>query len=69
MPKLVDQIFEEILKIRKNGITVLMAEQNAEKTLSFADYAYVLSEGEVAMQGSGEELLKNDQVQKVYLGM
>ncbi len=69
MPKLVDQIFDEIRKISKEGITILMAEQNAEKTLSFADYAYVLSEGEVAMQGTGQELLSNDQVQKIYLGM
>ena len=69
MPKLVDQIFDEIRKISKEGITILMAEQNAEKTLSFADYAYVLSEGEVAMQGTGQELLSNEQVQKIYLGM
>ena len=69
MPKLVDQIFDEIRKISKEGIAILMAEQNAEKTLSFADYAYVLSEGEVAMQGTGQELLSNDQVQKIYLGM
>ncbi len=69
MPKLVDQIFDEIRKISKEGITILVAEQNAEKTLSFADYAYVLSEGEVAMQGTGQELLSNDQVQKIYLGM
>lgn len=69
MPKLVDQIFDEIRKISKEGITILVAEQNAEKTLSFADYAYVLSEGEVAMQGTGQELLSNEQVQKIYLGM
>ena len=47
----------------------MIIEQNAEKTLAFADYAYVISEGETVIEGTAEELMKNDQVQRVYLGM
>ena len=51
------------------GTTVVIVEQNAGDTLLMADYAYVISEGEVVLSGTGEELLKNDEVQKVYLGL
>ena len=51
------------------GVTNVIIEQNAEKTLAFSDYAYVISEGETVIEGTGQELMKNDQVQKVYLGM
>jgi branched-chain amino acid transport system ATP-binding protein len=69
MPKLVDEIFEFIKRINKNGISIVIVEQNAEKTLEFSDYAYVISNGETAIEGTGRELLNNDQVQKVYLGI
>ena len=70
MPKLVDEIFEFIKKINKElGVTIVIIEQNAEKTLAFADYAYVISEGQTAIEGKAADLLKDDQVQKVYLGM
>ena len=69
MPKLVDEIFEFVKKINKMGVTIVIIEQNAEKTLAFADYAYVISEGETVIEGTAEELMKNDQVQRVYLGM
>ena len=70
MPKLVDEIFEFIKKINKEmGVTIVIIEQNAEKTLAFADYAYVISEGQTVIEGTGEALMKDDQVQKVYLGM
>jgi branched-chain amino acid transport system ATP-binding protein len=69
MPKLVDEIFEFIKRINKNGISIVIVEQNAEKTLEFSDYAYVISNGETAIEGTGKELLNNDQVQKVYLGI
>lgn len=68
MPKLVDEIFEFIRKINKTGISIIIVEQNAEKTLAFSDYAYVISNGETAMEGTGKELLNNDRVQKIYLG-
>lgn len=70
MPKLVDEIFEFIKKINKEmGVTIIIIEQNAEKTLAMADYAYVINEGVTAMSGSAAELMANDEVQKVYLGM
>ena len=69
MPKLVDEIFEFIQKINKSGISIIIVEQNAEKTLAFSDYAYVISNGETVIEGTGKELLKNDQVQKIYLGI
>ena len=69
MPKLVDEIFEFVKKINKMGVTIVIIEQNAEKTLALADYAYVISEGETVIEGTAEELMKNDQVQRVYLGM
>ena len=69
MPKLVDEIFEFVKKINKMGVTIVIIEQNAEKTLAFADYAYVISEGETVIEGTAEELMKNDQVPRVYLGM
>ena len=70
MPKLVDEIFEFIKKINKEmGVTIVIIEQNAEKTLAFADYAYVISEGQTVIEGTGVALMEDDQVQKVYLGM
>ncbi|MCI8505119.1 MAG: ABC transporter ATP-binding protein [Lachnospiraceae bacterium] len=70
MPKLVDEIFEFIKKINKEmGVTIVIIEQNAEKTLAFSDYAYVISEGQTVIEGTGEALMKDDQVQRVYLGM
>ncbi len=70
MPKLVDEIFEFIKKINKEmGVTIVIIEQNAEKTLAFADYAYVISEGQTVIEGKASDLLNDDQVQRVYLGM
>lgn len=69
MPKLVDEIFEFIIKINQEGMSILIVEQNAEKTLEFADYAYVIANGETIIEGTGSQLLENDQVQKVYLGI
>ena len=68
MPKLVDEIFEFIKKINKMGVTIVIIEQNAEKTLTFADYAYVIADGETVIEGTSIELMNNDSVQKAYLG-
>ena len=69
MPKSVEEVFDSIKRINHMGTTVVIVEQNAGDTLLMADYAYVISEGEVVLSGTGEELLKNDEVQKVYLGL
>lgn len=68
MPKLVQEIFEFIKQIAKMGITILIVEQNAQDTLAFADYAYVIQNGETVIEGTGAELLVNDDVKKAYLG-
>ena len=69
MPKLVEEVFEFVKRINEMGKTIVIVEQNANETLHMADYAYILSEGEVAMEGTGSDLLQNDQVQKIYLGI
>lgn len=68
MPKLVQEIFDFIKQISKIGITILIVEQNAQDTLGFADYAYVIQNGDTVIEGTGEELLVNDDVKKAYLG-
>ena len=67
-PILVDQIFEIIETMHGEGITILLVEQNAQKALKIADRAYVLETGTISMEGTGEELLHNDDVRKAYLG-
>lgn len=67
-PQIVDEIFDVILKLRQGGTTVLLVEQNAHLALSVADRAYVIESGRLVMEGTGAALLRNDQVQRVYLG-
>jgi branched-chain amino acid transport system ATP-binding protein len=67
-PLLVQQIFSTIDEINKQGTTVLLVEQNANLALRMANRAYVLEAGRIALQGSGADLLANDEVRKAYLG-
>ena len=67
-PKLVNQIFTSIKNINKEKkVTVFLVEQNAKKALELADRAYVLVNGKVTIKGSGQELLKNKDIQAAYL--
>ena len=68
-PIVVEEIFEMIERIRKEGKTVLLIEQNASMALSVADRGYVLETGKVIMTGTGRELLENPEVKKAYLGI
>jgi branched-chain amino acid transport system ATP-binding protein len=68
-PILVREIFDVIKKIRKEGATVLIVEQNVKQTLAIADRAYVLEHGRVGMQGSGADLLNDPHVKSAYLGL
>ncbi len=68
-PILVREIFNVIEKIRNEGTTVLIVEQNVKQTLEIADRAYVLETGKVVLQGTGRELLHNQHVQTAYLGL
>ncbi|MBQ6594203.1 MAG: ABC transporter ATP-binding protein [Clostridia bacterium] len=67
-PIVIDDIFELIVKIRQNGKTVLLIEQNASMALSIADRGYVLETGHITLSGTGQELLQNDEVKRAYLG-
>lgn len=67
-PVLVEMIFETITKIREQGITILLIEQNANAALEVADRAYVLESGKVKMSGKASDLRKDDAVTKAYLG-
>ena len=68
MPKLVAQIFETIHDIRKQGITVLLVEQNVFEALEVSDRAYVLQSGRIVLEGAGRDLLHSDLVRQAYLG-
>jgi branched-chain amino acid transport system ATP-binding protein len=59
----------QILRVRDEGVTVLLVEQNAEMALAISDSGYVLETGRVALSGSAQSLLANDQVRDVYLGV
>ena len=67
-PVLVDMIFETIVKIREQGITILLIEQNASAALDVADRAYVLESGTIKMSGKATDLAKDEAVTKAYLG-
>lgn len=68
-PILVRDIFNVIKKIKEEGTTVLIVEQNVKQTLAIADRAYVLENGKIALQGTGAELLNNEHVRTAYLGV
>ena len=65
---MVKGIFDIIKEINRQGVTVLLIEQNANMALRIADVAYVLETGKITLSGSGRELLNNEQVKKAYLG-
>lgn len=67
-PIFIQEIFDIIQDIQKQGTTVLLIEQNANKALSIADRGYVLETGNVVLSGTGQELLASDEVRKAYLG-
>jgi branched-chain amino acid transport system ATP-binding protein len=67
-PIIIQQIFQIIEQLRKDGVTVFLVEQNANQALKIADRAYVLENGHVVMQGTGEALLTDPKVRDAYLG-
>jgi branched-chain amino acid transport system ATP-binding protein len=67
-PLIVRELFNIIKEIHKQGVTILLIEQNAFAALKIADIAYVLETGRITLKGSGRELLTNDEVKKAYLG-
>lgn len=67
-PLLVKEIFSIIKKINETGVTILLVEQNAKLALEIADRAYVLETGNIALEGTGKELLNSESIRKAYLG-
>ncbi|MBQ7836304.1 MAG: ABC transporter ATP-binding protein [Clostridia bacterium] len=67
-PLLVDQVFEIIKDINKDGTTILLVEQNAGKSLAISDRAYVLENGSIVLSGTGSDLAASEMVRKAYLG-
>ncbi len=67
-PLLVDQVFDIIRDINRDGTTILLVEQNAGKSLAISDRAYVLENGRIVLSGTGKELVESELVQKAYLG-
>ena len=69
-PQLVKQIFEIVAEInRKEGVTILLAEQNTNMALQYAEYAYILENGRVVMEGTAESMRDNEDVKEFYLGI
>ncbi|OGA38459.1 MAG: ABC transporter ATP-binding protein [Betaproteobacteria bacterium RIFCSPLOWO2_12_FULL_65_110] len=68
-PQLVAEIFAAIVALAKEGVTILLVEQNAHAALSIADFGYVLETGKTVMSGSGRDLLADERVKQAYLGM
>jgi len=67
-PLLVDQVFDLIKDINKDGTTILLVEQNAGKSLAISDRAYVMETGKIVQSGTGAELAASESVRKAYLG-
>jgi branched-chain amino acid transport system ATP-binding protein len=67
-PKIIGELFEIINKLKEDGITILLVEQNAYAALEVSDYSYVLENGEIALEGLGSELLKSNEIKAKYLG-
>ena len=67
-PLLIKDIFNTLVKIKEEGTTILIVEQNALSTLKIADYAYVLELGKISMHGTAEELIKDERLVAAYLG-
>ena len=67
-PIIINNVFKLITDIREAGITILLVEQNARRALEICDKAYILENGEIKLQGSGQELLNSPQVLAAYLG-
>jgi len=62
-------VFDALKKLREEGTTILIVEQNVNTTLQFVDRAYIMDQGRIAMSGKSEDLQKDDSIQKMYLGM
>jgi branched-chain amino acid transport system ATP-binding protein len=68
-PVLVLSLFESLLRLKSEGLTMLLVEQNVRMALTVSDYAYVLAEGRIAFEGAARDVAENSEVKKAYLGI
>ncbi len=68
-PLLAFSLFEALTRLKATGLTMLLVEQNVAMALAVSDYAYVLAEGRVHLEGEARQLLKNDEIRRTYLGI
>jgi branched-chain amino acid transport system ATP-binding protein len=68
-PKLFSEVLEVVKRLREQGITIFLVEQNVRQTLETADRAYVLENGRIVLEGKGKELLQDERVKTAYLGV
>jgi branched-chain amino acid transport system ATP-binding protein len=66
---LVLDLFQILRRLKDAGLTMLLVEQNVQMALAVSDYAYVLAEGQVELEGPSREVAKNEQVREAYLGI
>ncbi len=67
-PLMMQRIMSTIVELQSEGVTILLVEQNAQAALSLANYGYVLEVGKIVLENTGEALLVDENVRKVYLG-
>ncbi|MEC5216277.1 branched-chain amino acid transport system ATP-binding protein [Actimicrobium sp. GrIS 1.19] len=68
-PKFVTKVLDTIQLVNSRGVSVLLVEQSLHKALAIADYGYVIQTGRIVMEGTGKDLLNNDEIKKAYLGL
>ncbi|MFQ6051563.1 MAG: ABC transporter ATP-binding protein [Candidatus Hydrothermarchaeota archaeon] len=68
-PIMVHEVYRQLERLNREGVTILLSEQNVFQSLELADRGYVLESGRIIMEGKGKELLKNDHIKEAYLGM
>jgi len=66
-PKAMKEVFETVVQLNKEGITIMMVEQNAKSAIDIAHRTYILEDGEIALSG-GKEILNHEKIQSIYLG-
>jgi branched-chain amino acid transport system ATP-binding protein len=68
-PKLVTKVLDTLIEINRQGVSILLVEQNLERALAIANYGYVIQTGRIVLEGTGRDLLDNEDVKKAYLGL
>lgn len=69
MPMLVTELFRSVVRLKEQGVNILLVEQNVQEALEIADRGYVIQTGRVVREGKAQELLASDMVKKAFLGL